>query len=327
MRVLVTGGMGFLGSHLLPILRGEGIPFLAPNRHILNLLDETEVEAFFQSHRDLTHVIHLAAKVGGIGANLKFPADLAYPNLRMGLNLFHSAFRHGIQKFVNVGTVCSYPKFTPVPFREEDLWNGSPEESNAPYGLAKKMMLVLSDAYRRQYGFNSVNLLLANLYGEGDSFDPEASHVIPALIRKFVAASAENRPTVSVWGTGTASREFLYAGDAAEILVRALYRYDSSEPVNVGTGIETSIRELARLIAETVGFAGEIRWDASRPDGQPRRCLDTRRMKRELGDFDFTPLREGLKKTIRWYLESRHPFREGSNPATAHLRPAGCSYE
>lgn len=317
MKILVTGGHGFLGGHLLPLLEAEGIPFVAPPRSDLDLLDEAAVDRRFTEDREITHVIHLAARVGGIGANLKRPADLAFLNLKMGMNLFHAAFKNGIQKLVNVGTVCSYPKLTPVPFRETDLWNGYPEESNAPYGIAKKMMLVLSDAYRKQYGFNSINLMPVNLYGEGDNFDPESGHVIPALIRKMVEAKERGTPEVSVWGTGGASREFLYAGDAAQMILRALHRYESGDPMNIGTGVETRIGDLVDLLSRLAGFLGKIGWDSSRPDGQPRRCLDIGWMRENLGLYEFLPLEEGLRRTIRWYARTRRNRRkilEGTRP-------------
>lgn len=310
MKVLVTGGHGFLGGHLSPLLKEEGIPFVAPPRSRLDLLDEAAVDRLFKKDREITRVVHLAARVGGIGANLKRPADLAFLNLKMGLNLFHAAFRHGIQKLVNVGTVCSYPKFTPVPFREADLWNGYPEESNAPYGIAKKMLLVLSDAYRKQYGFNSINLMPVNLYGEGDNFDPESGHVIPALIRKMVEAREKGAAEISVWGTGRASREFLYAGDAARMIVRALRQYESGDPMNIGTGVETRIGDLVDLLSRLTGFQGKIVWDNSRPDGQARRCLDIRRMRENLGPYEFLPLEEGLRRTIRWYIRTRKGLRK-----------------
>ena len=246
-------------------------------------------------------VVHLAAKVGGIGFNLENPATLFYENLMMGVQMLHEGFLRGIEKFVAIGTICAYPKFTPVPFREEELWNGYPEETNAPYGLAKKMMLVQSQAYRRQYGFNSIFLLPVNLYGPGDTFDPRSSHVIPALIKKCVDAVRYNEKEIVVWGTGKATREFFYVEDAAEAICLATERYNDSEPINIGAGFEISIKKLAEMIAELTGFAGRIIWDETKPDGQPRRMLDTTRAFRELGFKAKTDLREGLKKTIDWY--------------------------
>lgn len=246
-------------------------------------------------------VIHLAAKVGGIGFNRENPATLYYDNIMMGTQLMHEGWRRSIDKFVALGTICAYPKYTPVPFREEDLWNGYPEETNAPYGLAKKMMLVQSQAYRQQYGFNSIFLLPVNLYGPGDNFDPRSSHVIPALIKKCVDARREGLDEVVVWGTGAATREFFYVEDAAEAIVLAMERYNESEPVNLGAGFEISIRDLATLIAELSRFQGNIAWDASQPDGQPRRMLDTSKAREKIGFTARTDFRTGLMKTIEWY--------------------------
>jgi GDP-L-fucose synthase len=246
-------------------------------------------------------VIHLAAKVGGIGFNREHPGALFYENIMMGTQLIHEGYLHGIEKLVALGTICAYPKFTPVPFREEDLWNGYPEETNAPYGLAKKMMLVQAQAYRRQYGFNAIFLLPVNLYGPGDNFDPRSSHVIPALIKKCVDAKRRGEEAITVWGTGRATREFFYVEDAAEAIIMATERYNRPEPVNIGAGFEISIRELAALIVELTGFKGRIDWDTSQPDGQPRRMLDTNRASREIGFRARTDFREGLKRTISWY--------------------------
>jgi len=246
-------------------------------------------------------VIHLAARVGGIGFNQKYPGALFYDNIVMGVNLMEAARHEGIEKFVQIGTVCAYPKFTPVPFREEELWNGYPEETNAPYGIAKKALLVMSQGYRRQYGIRTIYLLPANLYGPRDNFDLESSHVIPALIGKFVEAVKENRREVTVWGTGNASREFLYVEDGAEGILLAAEKYDKPDPVNLGTGKEITIRELSSLVAELAGFSGRIVYDTTRPDGQPRRCLDTTRAKQEFGFEAKTDLREGLRRTIEWY--------------------------
>jgi GDP-L-fucose synthase len=256
-------------------------------------------------------VIHLAAKVGGIGINAEKPGEFFYENLIMGVQLMEIARRRNVQKFVAIGTVCAYPKFTPVPFKEEDLWNGYPEETNAPYGLAKKMLLVQAQAYRKQYGFNAIYLLPANLYGPGDNFDPRSSHVIPALIKKCIDAKERGEDHIVVWGTGRASREFLYVADAARAIVLAAERYNSPEPVNIGSGREITIKDLVTLIAELTGFTGQIVWDTSKPDGQPRRCLDTSRAEREFGFRATTDLREGLRKTIDWYLTHRATLAAG----------------
>jgi len=250
-------------------------------------------------------VIHLAAKVGGIGYNRQKPAELFYDNAIMGIQLMEAAKREGVEKFTAVGTVCAYPKYTPVPFKEEDLWNGYPEETNAPYGLAKKMLLVQSQAYRQQYGFNSIFLLPVNLYGPEDNFDPQSSHVIPALIKKFADAIEKKEERVVVWGTGSPSREFLYVEDAAEGIILATERYDRSDPVNIGAGFEIKIKDLVDLIADYTGFSGEILWDASKPDGQPRRCLDTSKAEKEFGFKAKMPFREGLKETVEWYRKNR----------------------
>jgi GDP-L-fucose synthase len=250
-------------------------------------------------------VIHLAAVVGGIGANRENPGKFFYDNLMMGVQMMEQGRLFGLQKFVAVGTICSYPKFTSIPFKEEKLWDGYPEESNAPYGLAKKMLLVQSQAYRRQYGFNSICLLPVNLYGPSDNFNPEFSHVIPALVKKVFDAKKESATQIVVWGTGKATREFLFAGDAAESIILATEKYNKSDPVNLGTGVEISIKTLAELICELSGFSGKIIWDHSKPDGQPRRCLDTSRAEHEFGFKAKTSFRDGLKKTIDWYVSSR----------------------
>jgi GDP-L-fucose synthase len=249
-------------------------------------------------------VIHLAAKVGGIGFNQENPATLFYDNLIMGAQLLHEGYLRNIEKFVAIGTICAYPKFTPVPFREEDLWNGYPEETNAPYGLAKKMMLVQSQAYRRQYGFNSIFLLPVNLYGPGDNFDPRSWHVIPALIKRCSDAKAKSDDKVTIWGTGRATREFFYVEDAAEAIALAAEKYEKSEPVNIGAGFEISIKDLAELIVELTGFKGEIVWDATKPDGQPRRMLETSKAFKEFGFKAKTDFREGLRKTVDWYIKN-----------------------
>ena len=306
-RVLVTGGAGFLGSYVLECLQERGCrdPFVPRSReydlrqepHIVRLLEQARPDV----------VLHLAAVVGGIGANRENPGRFFYENLLMGVQLMEQARRFGVGKFVTVGTVCSYPKFAAVPFREEDVWNGYPEETNAPYGLAKKMLLVQGQAYRQQYGFGSIYLLLVNLYGPRDNFDPATSHVIPALIKKCVDAVDAGDDTITVWGTGKATREFLYAGDAAEGIVLAAERYDGDEPVNIGAGAEISIRDLVELIARLTGFEGKIVWDASKPDGQPRRCLDTTRAEKYFEFRARTSFEVGLKQTIEWYRQSLRP--------------------
>jgi GDP-L-fucose synthase len=249
-------------------------------------------------------VIHLAAKVVGIGLNREIPGEMFYDNIIMGAHLMEAARLAGVEKFVGIMTVCSYPKFTPVPFKEESLWSGYPEETNAPYGLAKKMLLVQAQAYRKQYGFNAISLLPANMYGPGDSFDPRKSHVIAAIIRKVYEAKKENRDYIEAWGTGKATREFLYVEDGAEGIILATEKYDKPEPVNLGSGMEISIKDLVKLICKLMDFKGEIRWDISKPDGQPRRCLDTSKAEKEFGFKAKTNLEEGLKKTIEWYIKN-----------------------
>ena len=299
--VLVTGGAGFLGSSLVRTLEQHGLTkenIRVPRSRDLDLRRWEDCVAAVEG---VDLVIHLAAKVGGIGYNMANPGSLFYDNAVMGIQLMEAARQAGVEKFVAVGTICAYPKFTPVPFREEDLWNGYPEETNAPYGLAKKMLLVQAQAYRQQYEFNAIYLLPVNLYGPGDNFDPASSHVIPALIKKFVEAVDEGAKSVEVWGTGAASREFLYVDDAAEGITLAAERYDKPDPVNLGAGFEITIRDLATLIADLTGFGGEIVWDTSKPDGQPRRCLDVSRAEREFGFRAKVDFREGLKATIAWY--------------------------
>jgi len=301
MNVLVTGGAGFLGSTLVRTLEGHGL-----RRENIRIprsrdLDLRRWENCVAAVQDVDLVIHLAAKVGGIGYNMANPGSLFYDNAIMGIQLMEAARQAGVKKFVAVGTICAYPKFTPVPFREEDLWEGYPEETNAPYGLAKKMLLVQAQAYRQQYGFNAIYLLPVNLYGPGDNFDPASSHVIPALIKKFVEAVDEGKETVEVWGTGAASREFLYVDDAAEGIALAAERYEKPDPVNLGAGFEITIRDLATLIADLTGFTGEIVWDTTKPDGQPRRCLDVSRAEQEFGFRAKTRFEDGLKETIEWY--------------------------
>ncbi len=304
-RLTITGGKGFLGKHLIRKFRERGFANLqVGDLPEYDLVDRDGVKRLYDDTRpDI--VVHLAAKVGGIGFNQENPASLFYDNLMMGVQLIHEGRLRGIEKFVAIGTICAYPKFTPVPFREEDLWNGYPEETNAPYGLAKKMMLVQSQAYRQQYGFNSIFLLPVNLYGPGDNFDPRSSHVIPALIKKCVDAIDRREDAIVVWGTGRATREFFYVEDAAEAIVLATEAYNKSEPVNIGPGFEIPIRDLVALIAELTGFQGKIAWDAAKPDGQPRRMLDTGRALREFGFRAKTGFRDGLQKTIDWYRANR----------------------
>ncbi len=302
--LVVTGGTGFLGGHLMAALRARGHDrAVAIGEAEYDLTLESQVVRMLEERRPEA-IIHLAAVVGGIGANRRSPGTFFYRNLMMGTLLMEHARRAGVRRFLSVGTICSYPKHTPVPFREEDLWNGYPEETNAPYGLAKKMLLVQSDAYRREFGFDASNVMLVNLYGPGDNFDPETSHVIPALIRKCLEAVTCGAGEVSIWGTGTATREFLYVADAAEAIAIALEKLEGSDPVNIGAGREISIRELAETIARLTGFTGRLAWDASKPDGQPRRCLDVSRARERLGWTARTPFEEGLRRTIEWYRAS-----------------------
>ncbi len=302
-RILITGGAGFLGSFVVKKLREKGYENIFIPRSCD--YDFTIMECVKKVYEDAKPdiVIHLAAKVGGIGANRENPGKFFYDNLMMGVHLMEIGRQRGIDKFVALGTICCYPKFAPIPFQEEDIWNGYPEETNAPYGLAKKMLLVQSQAYRTQYGFNSIYLMPVNLYGPGDNFDPSSSHVIPALIRKCVEAVEQKKNEIIAWGTGKATREFLYVEDCAEAIVLAAERYDKPEPVNIGAGFEISIKDLTCLIAELVGFKGRIVWDVSKPDGQPRRCLDTRRAAKEFGFQAKTDFKKGLAETIKWYRE------------------------
>jgi GDP-L-fucose synthase len=304
-RIVVTGGAGFLGQAVCERLRALGAgEVLVPRRAQFDLTTEAAVERLYREMRPQV-VMHLAAEVGGIGANMESPGRYFFANMAMALHLIEGARRHGVERFVQTGTICAYPKFTPVPFREEELWNGYPEETNAPYGVAKKAALVMLDAYRRQYGLKSAYLLPVNLYGPRDNFDLRTSHVIPALIRKCVEAQRAGASHITCWGTGAASREFLYVDDAADGLVRAAEVMDEPEPINLGTGMEITIRDLVTLIARLCGFGGEIRWDASKPDGQPRRCLDTARAERLLGWRARVGFEEGLRRTIEWFGAQR----------------------
>ena len=304
-RIVVTGGAGFLGGYVVEALRARGAReiFIPRSRDY----DLVEMEAVRRLYRDArpTLVLHLAARVGGIGANRSNPGKFFYDNLMMGVQILEVGRQVRLRKLVALGTICAYPKHCPVPFKEEDIWNGYPEETNAPYGLAKKMLLVQSQAYRQQYGFNSIVLFPVNLYGPADNFRPESSHVIPALIRKCVEARERGERRIVAWGTGAASREFLHARDAAEGILAAAERYEKSEPVNLGAGFEIKIRDLVPLVARLCRFEGEIAWDASRPDGQPRRMLDTSRALRELGWRARTPFEEGLRETVEWYERHR----------------------
>ena len=303
--VVVTGGGGFLGRVVCAKLAARGASqVFVPHRKEYDLTTEDGVARLYRdANPDV--VLHLAAEVGGIGANRANPGRYFFANMAMGLHLIEHGRRAGLQKFVQVGTICAYPKLTPVPFREEDLWNGYPEETNAPYGLAKKALLVMLQGYRAQYGFNGIYLLPVNLYGPGDNFDLQTSHVIPALIRKFVAARRSNADHVEVWGTGAVSREFLYVDDCAEAIVLAAERYDDAAPVNLGTGVEITIRDLAHKIRDLVGFRGDLRWDATKPDGQPRRCLDTSRAEQRFGFSASVALGDGLARTIAWWEAQR----------------------
>ena len=311
MKVLVTGGSGFLGSHVCAMLRTRSWckELVVPRSEEYDLRLHDRVEAMFDAHRP-DMVIHLAGVVGGIGANRERPAEFFYDNLTMGIETMHQAYTHGVKKFIAIGTICAYPKFTPAPFKEENLWNGYPEETNAPYGLAKKMLLVQAQAYRKQYGFNATYILPVNLYGPGDNFDLETSHVIPALIRKFAEAKDRGDREVTLWGDGSPTREFLYVEDAAQGIVLAAEKYDGEDPVNLGSGDEIAIKELAELIAKEIGFAGTIVWDESKPNGQPRRCLDVSRAKEAFGFRATTSLQEGLRKTIAAFRASQGKLRE-----------------
>ena len=305
-RVVVTGGAGFLGGYVTEGLRQRQCGnILVPKIEDYDLVRECDVIRMYEDMRPDV-VIHLAAVVGGIGANREHPGEFFYKNLMMGIGLIEQGRLRGIEKFVAIGTVCAYPKFTPVPFKEDDIWDGYPEETNAPYGLAKKMLLVQSQAYRQEYGFNSIFLLPVNLYGPGDNFDPASSHVIPALIKKCVEAVESGADEIECWGTGSASREFVYAADAAEAILLATELYDGPEPVNIGSGFEITIKDLTEKIVSLTGFSGRILWDSSKPDGQPRRCLDVSRARERFGFEAKTSFDDGLKATIDWYQKNRH---------------------
>ena len=305
-RIVVTGGAGFLGRHVMDRFKARGVRDEQIKIPLVEDYDLTNQPDVIRMYADMKPdvVIHLAAEVGGIGANRQNPGRFFYSNMAMGLHLIEQARLHGLEKFVQVGTICAYPKFTPVPFKEEDLWNGYPEETNAPYGIAKKALLVMLQGYRQQYGLNGIYLLPVNLYGPGDNFNPASSHVIPALIKKCVDAMDEGRDNIECWGTGSASREFIYAADAAEGILLATEKYDGDRPVNIGAGFEITIRDLAETIARLTGFTGEIRWDPSQPDGQPRRCLDTSRAKNYFSFEAQTDFETGLKQTIEWYRKN-----------------------
>jgi len=304
-RIMVTGGSGFLGRFVVDRLRRHSPKdVFVPRKADYDLRDRKAIARVLSDAKPEI-IIHLAAVVGGIEANRRHPGSFFFDNAMMGLQLMEDARLAGVQKFVSVATICAYPKHTPVPFKESDLWNGYPEETNAPYGLAKKMLLVQGEAYKQEYGFNAITLFPVNLYGPGDNFDLTTSHVIPALIRKAIAARDSQAETMSVWGTGSASREFLFVGDAAEGIALAAEKYDDSEPVNLGSGNEITIRELAQKIADLCGFRGRLEWDASKPDGQPRRCLDVTRAKERFGFVASTPFEEGLRETIAWWESHR----------------------
>lgn len=312
MSVLVTGGSGFLGRHVVAEFRRAGATVAAPSHDEYPLTQERSVGKLLADTRPET-VVHLAGRVGGIQANRLRPAEFFYDNLIMGAMLMEQARCWGVKKFVCVGTVCSYPKHTPVPFREDDLWSGYPEETNAPYGIAKRALLMQALSYRRQYGFNAIYLIPTNLYGPWDNFDPETGHVVPGLIRKMAAAAGQ--PWVECWGTGRATRDFLYVEDAAEAIVTAAYSYNDAGPLNLGSGTETPIRRLAEVVAVAVGYRGEIRWNAEYPDGQPRRCLNSDRAEERIGFRPKTGLEEGIKKTVEWYRTHVEPTGDDHNLA------------
>ena len=301
-KIIVTGGSGFLGSYVVEKLQHKGAEVFVPKMEDYDLRKNEDIRRMFDDFFPEI-IIHLAASVGGIGANRDNPGKFFYNNLIMGVQLMEEARLRKVSKFVTIGTICSYPKFTPVPFKEEDLWNGYPEETNAPYGLAKKMLIVQSQAYRQQYGFNSINLLQVNLYGPRDNFNPETSHVIPALIKKCVDAKRKAQSEITVWGTGKPTREFLYVEDAAEGILMAAEKYNKSKAINLGAGFEIPIKDLVELIVKLTGFKGKIVWDIAKPDGQPRRCLDTKKAYKEFGFKAKTNFEEGLKRTVKWYKE------------------------
>lgn len=304
-KVLITGGNGFLGKHVVNELKNKGInDIITPLVEEYDLRSKNDIISMLEKYKP-NSIIHLAATVGGIGANMRHPGLFFYDNAIMGIELIEEARKNGVDKFVCIGTICAYPKYASIPFKEQDLWDGYPEETNAPYGLAKKMLLVQSQAYRQEYNFNGIYLLPVNLYGPGDNYDPESSHVIPAIIKKCIDAKESNQKNLSVWGSGRATREFLFVKDAAEAIVLALENYDKGEPVNIGAGFEISIKELVELIANLTGYSGELSWDLSKPDGQPRRMLDTSRAFKEFGFKARTSFKEGLRKTIAEYLEDR----------------------
>jgi GDP-L-fucose synthase len=299
-RVCVTGGAGFLGNHVVNRFWKEGYDVVVPRQEDYDLTKRFNIESMLY-RMDPDIVVHLAAKVGGIGANQASPADFFYANAVMGVEMIDAAYRHGVEKFVQVGTVCAYPSNPPIPFKEEDIWNGYPEPTNAPYGIAKRMLLEMLQAYRKQYGFNGIYLLPVNLYGPRDNFAPQTSHVVPALIRKALEAKAWGDSSITVWGTGKAYREFLYVEDAAEAIVLATEKYNSPNPVNIGTGNEISVNALVDLIKKAIGYEGSTIWDTSRPDGSARRCLDVTRAEKEFGFKASTSLEEGIQKTVEWY--------------------------
>jgi GDP-L-fucose synthase len=309
-RIVITGGAGFVGNFVVQILRAKGYRNLfIPRRKDFDLTHESDVKRLYHEQRPDV-VLHLAAEVGGIGANRDNPGRFFFANLAMGMNLIEQARINKIKKIVQIGSICSYPKFTPVPFKEPDLWNGYPEETNAPYGIAKKSLLVMCQAYRQQYGLDAIFLLPVNLYGPDDNFHPHSSHVIPALIRKCVEARLDGAKSITAWGTGKVSREFLYVEDCAEGIVMALEKYDSPDPVNLGSGREITIKDLTELVAKLSRFEGQIIWDPSKPDGQPRRCLDVSRAKNSFGFTARTSLEAGLKKTIEWFETHRNKLTE-----------------
>jgi GDP-L-fucose synthase len=309
-KIVVTGGAGFLGSFVIEKLASLGYTnIFTPRRKDFDLTHEADVKRLYAEQKPAV-ILHLAAEVGGIGANRDNPGRFFFANMSMGMHLIEHARLNNLKKFVQVGTICAYPKFTPVPFREEELWNGYPEETNAPYGVAKKALLVMCQSYRQQYHLNAIYLLPVNLFGPRDNFDMQSSHVIPALIRKCVEAKQRGDAQITAWGTGSASREFLYVEDCAEGIVKALLKYDSSEPINLGSGREITIKDLTEMVVKLTGFKGKIAWDSTKPDGQPRRCLDVSRAKEKMGFVARTGLEGGLKKTIEWFEQHRHDFTE-----------------